>query len=122
MRRPQYFMLRIQRHGPLVPARIQWLDHEPGEPGNPRDSWPAVIPQVDIAGEVVPPEDLTDRFHWPAGHWKYAQPVTAAQYRHAFDRLRWAERNRPEDPTLRPRRRVSADQILLPSFDRENAI
>ena len=122
MRRPQYFMLRIQRHGPLVPARIQWLDHEPGEPDNPRDRWPAAIPQVDIAGAVVPPEDLTDRFHWPAGHWKYAQPVTAAQYRHAFDRLRWAERNRPEDPTLRPRRRVSADQVLLPSFDRENAL
>ena len=113
-------MLRIQCHG-RCSRPIQWLDHEPGEPGNPRDRWPAAIRRSTSPGRWSP-EDLTDRFHWPAGHWKYAQPVTAAQYRHAFDRLRWAERNRPEDPTLRPRRRVSADQVLLPSFDRENAI
>jgi len=120
---PAYYLLRMTRYGPLMPARLQWLDHEPGVPDNLRhDRWPALLVCADIGGEVVPPETLTDRFHWPAGHWKYAQPVTAAQYRHAFDRLRWAERNAPSDPTLRPRRRVAPTQIPLPSFDRENAI
>jgi hypothetical protein len=120
MKPPQHFVLRLVRGGPLVPARLRWLDHEPNEPDNPRDRWPALLPVVDIAGEIVPPEELTERFHWKRGHWKYAQPVTEAEYRHRLATMRWAERNRPEDPRVKARRRIDRQQMPLPNFDREN--
>ncbi len=119
---PAFYLLRMTRYGPLVPARVQWLDHEPGQPDNLRDRWPALIPQVDIAGEIVEPEILLERVHWTGGHWKSLESISAEQYEHAFRHLRWAERNAPDHPTLRPRRRVTPTQIPLPSFDRENAI
>jgi hypothetical protein len=119
---PRHFVLRVTRYGPLVPARLQWIDYEPGEPDNHRDRWPSVIPFVDIAGEVVPPEELTERFMAPVGHWKFAQPISEAEYQHRFAMLRWAEEHRPSDPTLRPRRRVDPTHLPLPDFTKENAL
>lgn len=118
---PRYFMLRLRRDGPLVPARIIEIDHEPGEPDNPRDRWPATLCCVDIAGEVRPPEELTERFFAPMSHWKYAEPVSETEYRYQLTRLRWAEKNRPSDPALQPRRKIDPRQVVLPSFARENA-
>jgi hypothetical protein len=122
MMAPRYFVLRLRRDGPLLPGRLIEIDHEPGVRDNPRDRWPPTVMCGDIAGNVVPPEEITSRAHWPAGHWKYAQPITEAEYRWRFDRMRWAESNLPTDPTLRPRRRVDPRQVALPSFDRENAL
>ena len=76
-------------------AGLQWLDHEPGVADNRRDRWPAVIPQVDIGGEIVEPEILLERVHWSAGHWKSLQSISAEQYRTRLSHLRWAERNAP---------------------------
>jgi hypothetical protein len=121
MKPPQHYVLRLVRGGPLVPARLQWLAHEPGEPDNRRDRWPALLQVVDIAGEIVPPEELTERFHWQAGHWKHAAPVSLAEYEHRLALMRWAERNSPDDPRVRPRRKVDRQQMPLPRFDRENA-
>lgn len=112
----QHFLLRLTRGGPLVPARLQELDHELGQPDNKRDRWPPTVLVADINGEITPPEELTDRFHWPAGHWKYAQPCTQAEYEFRLKRLRWAEENRPDDPSLRPRRKVDPRTARLPSF------
>ena len=119
---PRYFLLRLTRHGPLVPGRLRFIDHEPGVETNKRDRWPPLIPEVIVAGEIVEPEILLERFSWLPPHWKSLQSISGAEYEYRFKRLRWAERNAPSDPTLRPRRRVSADQMPLPSFDRENAI
>jgi hypothetical protein len=116
---PRHFLMRLVRGGALVPARLRWLDHEPGEPDNPRDRWPPFVVVCDIAGEVRPPEELTDRFHWPASHWKHAAPISEGEYRYQLARLRWAERHRPQDPTLQPRRPVDPRQVALPSFARE---
>jgi hypothetical protein len=112
----QHFLLRLTRGGPLVPARLQELDHEFGEPDNHRDRWPPTVLVADIAGEIVPPEELTDRFHWKAGHWKHAAAITEGEYRHLMDVLRWAERNQPDHPSLRPRRRIDPRTARLPSF------
>lgn len=106
----------------MVPARLMEIDHEPGVPDNPRDRWPATILCADIAGEVVPPEDLTSRFAWPPRHWKYVESVPETEYRYRFDRMRWAENNQPSDPTLKPRRRVDPREVPLPSFEREHAL
>lgn len=127
----RWYLMRERRDGPLVPARVQWLDHEPGEPDNKLDrGYSSVFPQVDIAGTYVEPERLFERLYSATDgrpaiastHWKYPQPITERDYRLALDRIRWAERHRPGDPTLRPRRRVTSEQIALPNFDRENSI
>lgn len=117
----RHFILRVTRYGPLVPARLMEIDHEPGEPDNPRDRWPATLLCADIAGEVVPPEQLSERFYWPASHWKHAEPVSEATYRHHFERMRQAERADPSNPVLSPRKRVDPAAVPLPSFAEENA-
>lgn len=117
---PRYYLMRLVRHGPLVPARQQWLDHEPGELSNKRDRG-GLLELVDIAGEVRPPEELHERLHWPRGHWKFCQPIAEAEYHYLLERLRWAEENEPDDPALAPRRRIDPRQGTLPSFERENA-
>lgn len=118
---PQHYLMRLVRYGPLIPARLQWLDHEPGEPDNKRDRWPALLCVVDIAGEDCPPEELLERQHWPPRHWKHAEPIGEGEYRYRLELLRWAEKGRPDDPTLRPRRRIDRRTVPLPNFDRENA-
>jgi hypothetical protein len=120
MTTPRHFMLRRVRFGPLVPARLMEIDHEPGEPDNPRDRWPATLLCADIAGEVVPPEELTERFYWPANHWKHAEPVSEAVYRHHFDRMRRAENAGESNPMLSSTKRVRAADVALPSFVEEN--
>jgi hypothetical protein len=119
---PRYFLLRRVRFGPLVPARLMEIAHEPGEPSNPRDRWPATVLCADIAGEVVPPEQLTDRFFWDKNHWKWAEPVDEATYRYHFEHLRRAETADPQSPVLRSRKRVDPAAVALPSFERENQL
>lgn len=121
---PRYYLLRAVRQGPLVPARLHWIDHEPGEPSNLREGsrWPVYIPCADIAGVECEPEQITDRLHRPATHWGALQTITEAGYRYEIARLRWAERAAPADPTLRPRRKVDPAGVPLPSFERERSL
>lgn len=132
MKRPQYFMLRLRRTGPLVPARLWWCDHEPGEPNNKLDRGRlSVFPCADVAGAEVPPEQVLERL-WSLTtggrpgivptHWKYPEPITEAEYRYQVARLEWAKRNRPTDPALQPRREVNPADLPLPDFTRENAL
>lgn len=123
LHRPCYFLLREVRFGPLVPARLYWLDHEPGVPENKREGsrWPVYIQAADIAGVEVEPERVAERLMWSAPHWKYPQRITETEYRYQLARLRWAEVANPEDPTLRPRRKVDPASVKLPDFKRENA-
>jgi hypothetical protein len=120
---PRHFLLRAVRHGPLVPARLYWLDHEPGCPENKREGsrWPVYIQCADIAGVEVEPERVTDRMHRPDSHWGALQTITETEYRYRLARLRWAERGAPDDPTLRPTRKVDPARVPMPSFERENA-
>lgn len=120
---PRHFLLRLTRLGPLVPARLRWLDHAPEDPAwNKLDRWPVYVLCADIAGVDVPPEDITERAHIKLGHWKWPQPITEAEYRYRMARLRWAEGARPDDPTLAPRRAVDPEQIEMPSFGKENGL
>lgn len=117
----RHFIMRLTRYGPLVPARLIELDHEPGEPDNKRDRWPAMILCADIAGEVVPPEQLTERFYWQPPHWKHVKEISQREYEHLFALMRRAETDDPTAPVLRPRQRVRAADVPLPSFAEENA-
>ena len=146
----RYFLLRLTRDGPLVPARLRWIDHEPGEAENKLDRGRIVpFPIADIAGAEADPEIILDRIGVrrprgdagimahearaaladvaslvprPLTHWAHAQPITEAEYTFQFRRMRWAENNRPDDPVLKPRGRVDPMQMPLPNFDRENAL
>jgi len=124
MKAPRYFLLRVRRDGPLVPARLRWLDHAPEDPPtNKLDRGRlSIVIVADIAGADVPPEEVTDRFYRGPGHWKYAEPVTETEYRYQMQRLLWAEKNRPSDPALHPRRVLKPADVPLPNFDRENAL
>jgi hypothetical protein len=121
---PRYFLLRLKRDGPLVPGRLRWLDHAPEDPpDNKLDRGNhSIVACADIAGAEVPPEELIERTWWASTHWKYTQPISEAEYGYQMQRLLWAERHRPDDPVLRPRRALDPAQIPLPNFDRENAL
>src|SRR5262249_38545812 len=113
----EHYLLRLTRHGPLVAARRQWLDHEPGVPDNKLDRGNlSRFPQVDIAGEVVEPELLEERLWAPRGHWKWVEPITRAEYEYRLQHLRWAERNDPESHELRPRRPIDLRTARIPKF------
>lgn len=128
---PRFFMLRVRRDGPLVPARLRWLDHEPGVEWNKLDRGRlSTFPAADVAGEEVDPDFLIrDRLMSPtdlnpaysSSHWKYASPITETEYRYQVARVDWARRHKPADPSAQPRRPVDPGQLALPNFDRENA-
>jgi hypothetical protein len=146
--RPRYFLMRVTRLGPIVPAMLFWSDTGPHDPpDNKLDRGRlSIFPRAAIAGEEVPPEQLLVRLINPysggdqaalpwqvierlehpelpaSTHWRYAQPVSEAVYQHHFERLRWAERNAADAPVLKPRRAIDPVQMPLPNFDRENAL
>lgn len=121
--RPQYFLLRVKRLGPLVPARWWVCDHDPADPDNKLDRGRlSAYPRAEIAGVECEPETVSDRAAWGAPHWKYAQPITEVEYRYQVARLRWAGKHQPTDPGLAPKRPVAADRLVLPNFERENSI
>jgi hypothetical protein len=121
-RPPQHFMLRRVRHGPLVPARLWWCDHDPAEPKNKLDRGRfSVYPRADIAGVEVDPLVIID-WHLGVihGHWRFPEPISEAEYHFQLKRLRWAETNRPNDPMLQASRPADPRQMALPSFTREH--
>jgi hypothetical protein len=123
-RRPQYFMMRVRRGGPLVPARLRWLDHAPDDPEDNRldRGRLSIVTCADVAGAEVPPEVVLERLHIAPGHWKWPEPISAAEYSYQRERLRWAARHQPNDPALRPRRALDPAEVPLPDFTRENAL
>lgn len=126
-----HFMLRVTRLGPLVCARIFLDDAEPGEPSNKLDRGNiSVYPRAEIAGEEVDPDILQrDRLMSPTdwrpayapGHWKRAEPITAAEYAYQAARIDWAKRHRPDDPTAHPRKAIDPAQLPLPVFEFSDA-
>jgi len=137
----RHFLLRCYRATALVPARLRWISHEPGEPDNHLDRGRlSPFPLVEVAGRSVPPEFLLERLGMlatngdvvqpadvllarlavaspiPVTHWKYPQPIGRAEYDYQIARLGWAERNRPSDPTLRPRQPVDPNTFQPPLF------
>jgi hypothetical protein len=129
--RARHFVLRAVRHGPLLPARLWWCDHDPADPENKLDRGRlSLYPRADVAGVEVPPEQLADRLFsmtdprpaHPPTHWRFAKAISEAEYRWRLDSLRWAEQHRPDDPVLQPRKKLAAADLPLPDFERENAL
>jgi hypothetical protein len=129
--RARYFLLRAVRHGPLLPARLYWCDHGPDDPPENRldRGRLSLYPRADIGGVEVEPEQLADRLFsmtdprpaHPPSHWRFAKAISAEEYRWLLDTLRRTEECRPDDPLLRPGRRLAAADVDLPDFSREEA-
>jgi len=144
-----HFLMRVARHGPLVPARLWWCDSEPGVPENRLDRGRlSLYPRADIAGVEADPDILLDRLGFrrrgdsgslpsevlpaladpkrlaprPLGHWAYTKPISEAEYRWRFDALRRTEERNPDDPRLKTRRRLAAADVEVPDFSREEAL
>lgn len=124
MKRPQHFLMRLRRDGPLVPARLRWLDHAPEDPeDNKLDRGRlSIVVCADVAGAEVPPEVVLDRL-WsradtrpgiPSTHWKYPRPITEEEYRYQLAWHKWSRVN--------PRRPLDPAQLPLPDFTRENSL
>jgi len=128
----RHFLMRVARHGPLVPARLWWCDHGPADPpDNKLDRGRlSLYPRADIAGVEVEPEQLADRLFsltdprpaHPPTHWRFAKAISVEEYRWRFDALRRVEELRPDDPLLKTRRRLAAADVDVPDFSREEAL
>lgn len=149
MKTPAYFMLRVRRDGPLVPARLWLCDHDPADPSNKLDRGRLVpYPRAEIAGREIDPQRLLDRLGvWrrrgdmpmlphevlaaladpaqltprPVGHWAYAEPISEAEYRYRVAHLEWTRAHHPSDPRGQAHGRVKPAELPLGDFSRERA-
>jgi hypothetical protein len=131
MMNARYFVMRVVRGGPLVPARLWFCDSEPGVPENKLDRGRlSLYPRADIGGVEVEPEQLADRLFsltdprpaHPPTHWRYAASCSEAEYRWRLDSMRWAEQHQHDHPVLQPRKRLAAADLPVPDFEREEAL
>lgn len=106
-----YWLIRLRKGAPLVPARIWLCPHEPGAPDNILDTGPYLA--AEVAGDPADPDEVwTHAFADDArpGGW----PITEAEYRFRLADLRHARDWRPDDPLARPRAKVDWLQAALP--------
>jgi hypothetical protein len=150
MNPPAYFMLRVRRDGPLVPAKL-WLDDaEPGVPENRLDRGRlSVYPRAEIGGREVDPQRVLDRLGvWrrrgdmpllphevvaaladpaqrtprPVGHWAYAEPISAGEYQYRVAHLAWTREHHPADPRGFADKPIKPAELPLGDFSREKAL
>lgn len=55
---PGFWLIRLHKRAPLIPARTYLTSAEPGNPENILDRWPLPILAGEIIGEVVDPADI----------------------------------------------------------------
>jgi len=90
---PGFWLVRAVKGGPLVPARIYWCDHEPGEPDNKLDRWPLPFLAAELAGKVADVERV----------WTMRGiPISEDEYRYRVADQAWARAHAPEEPVAQP--------------------
>jgi hypothetical protein len=79
--REGYWMVRLRRDGPEVPARLFWCDHEPGIPENKLDRWPMPYLQGQIGTDLADPYEIWAMLEFveatPAEQRRMANPPPA---------------------------------------------
>lgn len=106
-----YWLIRLIRNGPLVPACIQRVQtmHEPGEPENTMERSPFLA--AFINGEPV----HIDRVWMVRG-----QPIAEAEYKYRCALTDWAQQHAPDMPEATPTKRIDLAQIA-PVYRRKTA-
>ena len=106
--RAGHYLICLGKGRPWVAARITGpLDHEPGDPDNQLDRSPLCLPLVaDILGEECDPLDV-----WCA--WR-REETTEAEYAFRCADATYARQYAPQEPQVRPQRKVDMLQSPLP--------
>jgi hypothetical protein len=105
-----YFLIRLGRGRPLVPARIYWRDHEPGNEENKLDRWPLPALAGEIIGRYCDPVEV-----WTGRDREPLQPpagyTVERWYQYLVDDASWAKEHAPETPIAKPWRKVDYTAI-----------
>lgn len=103
--RPGWWMVRMVRGGPEIPAAIVVVQttHEPGDPENVMDRSPMLVGY--LAGEQVSPARIP---------WQYGRQIDRAEYEHQVSLLRWAQDHEPDHPIAQPSARVDWRRAPMP--------
>ena len=97
---PGFFLIRMMRRGPEVPARIWWSTGT-DEEGHPLDR------PLRLSAEII------DREVDPLEVWHRKRvPIPEQEFRYRRDLIRWARVHRPDMPECHPYRPV--DMLRLP--------
>lgn len=102
---PGFWMVRLVKGGPEVPAAIQWelTRHEPGNPTNRMERSPILTAR--IQGEIVPVEMV----------WlRRGRPITEAEFRFQIADTEWAKTYAPAEPKANPKAPIDLLQAPLP--------
>ena len=92
--KPGFYLVRLGKGRPLVPARIYWCGHEPGNPTNKLE-----VPFLD--GEI-----LGEQYD-PALIWTGGMPTTEAEYKYRVALAEHCAKHEPDAPAANPRRAVN---------------
>lgn len=86
---PGYWLIRLRRGAPDVPACIQWEQtlHEPGRPSNRMERSPVLTGRIN--GEIVP---------WERIWFTRGRPINQAEYDYRVALTEWAMANAPDEP------------------------
>ncbi len=106
-----FWLIRLRKLAPQIPARTYLCNHEPGAPDNILDRWPLPFLAGEIAGDVADPLDIFGaRDREPL---KPRPPLKTVEQEYAFlvEDMRHARLYRPEDPLAQPRRAVDLTRI-----------
>lgn len=120
---PAFFMIRVRRDGPLTPGRYWLCDHDPADPENKLDRGRlSIYPRAEVGGREWDPDRIDERSWAPLEHWKSLIPISRGEFEYRLAHLQWTRRHRPADPVGYPNKPVRPGDLLLPNFDRENAL
>jgi hypothetical protein len=95
------FVGKLRRRGPDIPASIEQIDHEPGEPDNKLDTGPIFIATIGL--DAADPLDVMAM--------RRRRAIDQAEYDYRMARLAWARDYAPHEPEARPDRAVDLRRI-----------
>jgi hypothetical protein len=96
---PGWFKLRLARRGPWIPAIIERIDHEPGNPENILDTGPILVATIG------------DRDADPLEVWERGSTITEQEYRWRLALRDWANAHAPEQPEAKPHKEARLDKL-----------
>lgn len=92
---------RLVKGGPEMPAKVELIDHEPGDPENKLDTGSIWVAQVGTA--EADPLDVM------AMHER--RPISEGEYAFQMARLTWIQKHAPHEPEASPARHVDLSSL-----------
>lgn len=112
---PGYWMIRLVKGGPAVPAMIECRPHEPGNPFNVLDRSPRSLWHAEIDGEPADVERVWNARPVPGPDDK--PQITRAEYDYQVALGRHAKEYLPNHPRANPRSKIDLMTVPLPFGD-----